>query len=674
MTERVIDKAALQRVAGRSLGRYIALVHRTSSVVFDPPDTAARFLAETPFIMAMWHGQFLMVASVKPDGMRIRAMVAQHGDGEVIAEALRRFDADLIRGAGAGGRRRDRGGSAALRAALRSLEDGISIGMTADVPPGPARRAGPGIITLARLSGRPILPIAVATSRYWALDTWSRMTINLPFSRMAVAAGRPVAVARDATPERLEEARIEVEASLNEATARAYRLAGTSAAAATPQRAGESASLRPGFKLGAYRTATRVLSGVAPLILSRRVRLGKEDAHRLDERVGIASRPRPEGTLAWIHAASVGETNAVLPVIQQLAACQPELRFLLTTGTRTSAEIAAGRLGPGAVHQYVPLDSPAFVARFLDHWRPDMGVFVESEIWPNLILEAAARNVPLALVNARMSNRSFNRWRRNRGLSRPLFGRLAVVLAQNEKLARRYAELGAPVVRAIGNLKIDAPAPPVDPAAQARLRSALAGRPVLVAASTHEGEDAIVAESHRRLASSIGGLCTIIAPRHPERGAQIRASLAAAGFAVARRSEGALPTPGSDVYIADTIGELGTFYSLAPVAFIGGSLVDRGGQNPIEAIRHGAAVLTGPSWYNFTDSYRALLRHNGVIEVRSADDLAAATVRLLSDAGELARVKAGAEAALSKLSGALEATVAALRELLPETQRLQRAS
>ncbi len=302
-------------------------------------------------------------------------------------------------------------------------------------------------------------------------------------------------------------------------------------------------------------------------------------------------------------------------------------------------------------------------------------MLTESEVWPNLILETAERGIPLALVNGRMSNRSFRRWKRYRSLSEPLFSRFDVVLAQNEKLTRNFADLGARHVVDAGNLKIDAPPPPVDVRELERLREALAGRPVLVAASTHEGEEEIVAEAHRQLARNVKGVCTIIAPRHPERGTGIAETLKGQGFSVAQRSAGQLPNERTDIYIADTIGELGTLYALAAVAFIGGSLVEHGGQNPIEPIGHGAVVLTGPHWRNFRDFYRALLRHKGAIEVASAAELATAAGALITNEAELARMRAGAKTALMSLAGALDRTSDALAALLPSAgEGVRRAS
>ncbi|MGH6816573.1 MAG: 3-deoxy-D-manno-octulosonic acid transferase, partial [Hyphomicrobiaceae bacterium] len=426
-----------------------------------------------------------------------------------------------------------------------------------------------------------------------------------------------------------------------------------------------AAPAKPGWLLAGYRAATRVAAPAAPLLLQYRERHGKEESGRRGERFGKTAMPRPEGTLVWFHAASVGETNMLLPLIDTLRPVRPDVRVLLTTMTVTSAALAGRRLSPADVHQYVPLDVPRFVRRFLDHWKPALAVFAESEIWPNLILETAARGVPLALVNARISDRSYARWRRHRRVAESLLGRFDAVLAQNETLARRFRELGARAVEAVGNLKIDAPPPPVDAAAFQALQRALGGRPVLVAASTHEGEERIVAAAHRQLAQRLDGFCSIVVPRHPERGTAIAELLTQLGLSIRQRSLGGLPERACDVYIADTIGELGTFYALAPVAFIGGSLVPHGGQNPIEAVRSGAAVLTGPHWHNFQDAYRSLFEHDGAVRIHDADGLAAAVLRLLADDSALRAARQGAEAALATMSGALRRTTESLLRLLP---------
>jgi 3-deoxy-D-manno-octulosonic-acid transferase len=365
--------------------------------------------------------------------------------------------------------------------------------------------------------------------------------------------------------------------------------------------------------------------------------------------------------------------NAVLPVIAGVMRARPDGHCLLTTGTVTSAELASQRLSGNVIHQYIPLDVPVYVRRFLDHWRPDVAVLTESEIWPNLILETSRRAIPLALINARMSERSYARWRGQGQAAQALFARFDVVLAQNEGIARSIGSLGARNVIAAGNLKIDAPPLPVDHAAYDQLVDAVNGRYGYVAASTHEGEEVLIGQAHKELARTFAGFLTIIAPRHPERGTGVAEELRRLGLRVVQRSAGKLPDATTDVYIADTIGELGTLYALAPIAFIGGSLVQKGGQNPIEAVRHQAAVVTGPDWRNFADAYSALVKHGGASVVTNVAELVAAIGHLMSNDPALNASRAGAQAALLGLTGALKRTVETITACIPAEENGPRA-
>jgi 3-deoxy-D-manno-octulosonic-acid transferase len=670
MAKRLFSSGSVVAFGSAVGAAYIRLVYNTSEVRRDPPDTDAKLFSEHPQIFAMWHGQFGMLPKIKPDRPAdVAAMVARHGDAELIAGVLSRFGMRLIRGAGAGYRRRNRGGAAALRESLKALQQGTTVAMTADVAPGPARKAGNGIVMLGKLSGRPIVPCAMATNHYLTLNNWSAFTINLPFSKLGIVVGDPVRVPEDADSAALEAARIAVERGLNQATARAYELAGATDPLLPAVQVKDAP--KPAFALRAYRALTRY---AAPLLLAWRTRIGKEEPARRPERYGEASMPRPSGFLVWFHAASVGEANAVLPVIDAIAAEHPEIGLLLTTGTVTSAKLARARLPKGAVHQYVPLDNQDYVQRFLKHWQPDLAVFVESEIWPNLVLETSALNIPLVLVNGRMSFRSFRRWRNRPGLSRPLFSAFSLVLAQNERFAQRFTALGTPRTVAVGNLKADAPPPPVDLAAHKALSAALAGRTVWLAASTHPGEDDIAAVAHLAMKGARPDLLTIIVPRHPDRGPLIARLLANANLKVALRSEGKLPEAGTDIYIADTIGELGLFYNLVPVALIGGSLVPHGGQNPVEAIKLGAAVMTGPHWRNFADAYDELLRAGGAVQVSDAQSLATTALLLLENAQARGRIMSRAEGAIARMGGALPRTIDELEQFLPPKATLQHAS
>ena len=669
MLKRLLASTPAVAVIGALAAAYIKLVYATSRIKREPEDTDAKLFSQHPQILAMWHGQFLLLPKLKPKRPAdVRAMVSRHGDAALIGAVLERFGMSLIRGAGAGKRRRNRGGATALRESLRALSSGATVAMTADVPPGPARRAGEGIATLASLSGRPVVPLAIATSRLIATPTWSAFTINLPFSNLAIVIGDPVYVPQTNDTEIIAEGRIAIERALAEVTARAYALAG----ARDPLT--KQDTTKPGLSLKAYRVLTRMAAPFAPLILDWRTRRGKEEPERRPERYGVASAPRPAGFLVWFHAASVGEANAALPVIETIAAERPELRMLLTTATVTSARLTRTRLPKGVLHQYIPLDNQNFMQRFLQHWHPDLAVLVESEIWPNLVLETKARDVPLVLINGRMSTSSFKRWRRRPGLSRPIFLSFDLVLAQNDGLAERFAQLGVGRAIDVGNLKADAPPPPADLPGRRKLSAALAGRTVWLAASTHPGEDDIIAAAHLKMRAARPDLLTIIVPRHPERGPLIADQLKPTSLSVALRSEGKLPDASTDIYVADTIGELGLFYALSPVAFVGGSLVKRGGQNPVEPIKLGAAVLTGPNFQNFRDSYTALLRAGGCKQVTDAAGLAEAALALLDDVSARRTMTERASRAIAAMSGALPRTLAELEPYLPPRTTLQHAS
>ncbi|MDE2018146.1 MAG: 3-deoxy-D-manno-octulosonic acid transferase, partial [Hyphomicrobiales bacterium] len=340
-------------------------------------------------------------------------------------------------------------------------------------------------------------------------------------------------------------------------------------------------------ELALYRAGAALAAPLAGAWLDLRARRGKEVPERLGERRGIAAAPRPAGALTWIHAASVGESLAALPLVERLSI---RGRALVTTGTATSAAMMADRLPRGALHQFAPLDAPQFARRFLDHWRPDALLLVESELWPNLLAATAARGAPVAIVNARMSDRAFARWSRRPQVARAVLADVSAVLARGEIDAERFMALGAPRVAAVGNLKWDAPPLPVDGVALARLAGLTAGRTIWLAASTHAGEEEIAGAVHASIAARLPRALTLVVPRHPQRGPEIARALAERGLSVALRSRREAPGADVDVYVADTMGELGLFYRLAPVVFVGGTLVPRGGQNPLEAARLGAAV------------------------------------------------------------------------------------
>lgn len=366
-----------------------------------------------------------------------------------------------------------------------------------------------------------------------------------------------------------------------------------------------------------YSTLGWGLTPLLPVYLGRRRARGKEHATRWRERLGVPGAPRPTGRLIWLHGASVGESLALLPLIEALRRDWPQVTLLITTGSVTSAALMAERLPPGALHQFVPLDAPGAVDRFLAHWRPDLVIWTESDLWPTILTQLQRRRTPILLVNGRLSDRSFRRWQRVKPIIARLLGCFTDVLARGPEDAARFSALGAAKVQVAGNLKLAAAPLPVDAAGLAAARARLGDRPVLVAASTHPTEEALIAAAHRALLADFPDLLTIIAPRHPQRGPEIAADLAAPC-----RSQGA-DIPAHGLYIADTMGELGLWYRLARVAVIGGSFIPHGGQNPTEAVRLGCPVIFGPHMDNFREDVAALLAEGQAAQV-TAETLAAA--------------------------------------------------
>jgi 3-deoxy-D-manno-octulosonic-acid transferase len=375
--------------------------------------------------------------------------------------------------------------------------------------------------------------------------------------------------------------------------------------------------MRSGSIVGStWAGATTLVSPALRLLLRYRAARGKEITARLAERRGVSTMPRPAGRLVWLHAASVGETISILPVLTVLIELDPEVNVMLTTGTVTSANLLGQRLHEMGLaarvsHCFAPLDVPRWVRRFLDHWRPDVAGFVESELWPNILIACRTRAIPTMLINARMSVRSHAAWSHVPWAARFVLGGFDRVHARDEEAAVRFRALGAKKVEVMGDLKLAASILPVDPIVLQEMAERLAGRPVFLAASTHPGEETLIRKVHNALRSSRPGLLTIIAPRHPERGSELAATL----HAPSRRQ--GQPPPDEGMWIADTIGELGLWYRLCQVAFIGRSLTPPGGgQNPLEPARLGCAIATGPLTENFA-SHIALLRAANALEVTS---------------------------------------------------------
>lgn len=381
-----------------------------------------------------------------------------------------------------------------------------------------------------------------------------------------------------------------------------------------------------------YRGLTRLAGPAISRLLDRRAARGKEDPARRHERLGYPMCVRPPGRLVWIHAASVGESLAVLPLVQRLLTADAGLSIMVTTGTVSSAALMEKRLpGPRAFHQYVPVDLPAAAGRFLAHWRPDLVLWVESEFWPNLLIAVRRAGIPCALVNARLSERSFRNWRRFPGTARGLLSVFDMALAQTQVEADRLRKLGIGDVQAIGNLKYSAAPLPADADAIAAATAAIGCRPVWTFASTHPGEEALAIAAHRELRGTRSDALLLLVPRHPDRGPEVAGLLSAAGLTFSRRGTGALPGGTEAVHLVDTLGEMGLVFRLAPVTVMGGSFVPVGGHNPIEPALLDSAVIHGPHMFNFAEVAAEMREAGGILPVPGPEGIAAAVAGLLSD-------------------------------------------
>lgn len=418
------------------------------------------------------------------------------------------------------------------------------------------------------------------------------------------------------------------------------------------------------MSISAYRALTWASGPLIRRYMQRRLDAGREDPDRFSERFGDASAPRPDGPLVWIHASSVGESLSMLSLIERLRRERPEIAILMTSGTVSSARILENRLPRGVIHQFVPVDRIAWVRRFLDHWRPDIVLWVESEFWPGVLSEVKRRAIPAMLMNARISARSWRGWRRAPWMIRRILRTFDLCMAQTELDAERLRDLGADSIACPGNLKFAAEPLPVDANALAALETATAARPRWLAFSTHPGEEEIIAATHRILVRNLPDILTIIVPRHPARGAEIESRLAESGAAVSVRSRGEPLHKDTGFLLADTMGELGLFFRLTDIAFVGGSLVPHGGQNPIEPARLGCAIVHGHHMENFLAIEGELNAAGASSVATTAEEIAREIGTLLTNAGlRQRRISAARSVADGKFS-ILDAVFAHLNPVL----------
>ncbi|UYH52059.1 DUF374 domain-containing protein [Candidatus Kirkpatrickella diaphorinae] len=576
---------------------YLGLALRTTRWRIIGPHAGRNVLIQIPAsrhpgaIVAFWHRNLLLLpalwkwARTRNGALRLNVLISRNRDGRLIRRTVAPWDIIGIEGS-SNKRGQNKGGARALRAGVKALEGGALLAITPDGPRGPAENVQAGATALGRLSRRVSVPVGGAC-RAVRLKTWDRMRVPLPFGRGYLCHGTPLP--SGASTELLAQQI----AAADQRAAHAYRAS----------RHYVIDLIWPWVGLAASIYLRR--------LAARRVQSGKEIAERLEERFGRSSVPRPGGDILWLHAASVGEVRSILPLLQRFLDAWPRVTILITTATVTGCETVARhreRLTQAhrkrLIHQFAPYDVVRATRRFLNHWRPVGLLLTDSELWPGWLRQCSRRGVPVGLLNARLSQKSFSRWRQTALLTRPVFERLAFVASRGADDAAQYDRLGAKNVFCVGDLKELAPASAVDEEALNAMRHALKDRTVLTVSSTHQGEEPIIIDAIALARRKVKNLLGIIIPRHPERGAEV-AELGNPAFP--RRSQGALPGEEDAIWVADTLGELALFYQLADFIFIGHSLLPHGGgHNPYEALHAGAPCATGPYRANFLEAYQQL--------------------------------------------------------------------
>ena len=384
--------------------------------------------------------------------------------------------------------------------------------------------------------------------------------------------------------------------------------------------------------IGIYNTLIRIMY---PLVIrsyiQKRKEIGKEDLKRFNERIGRPNKERPEGKLIWFHGASVGESVSMLPLINRLLDCGSDIHVMVTTGTTTSADLMGKRLPERAFHQYIPIDNPAFTKRFIKHWQPDLVLWFESDFWPAMLSTIKKKNIPLILVNGRISNKSFKRWQQFDFICKELLACFTFCLGQSEEDAYRLRVLGAKDSTCLGNLKFAGLPIPVDEDKKNEITTQIGKRPIFCISSTHENEEYLLGKNCKRLFEKYPNVLVLIAPRHPQRGTDIKKQMEDLGYKTALRSTKEKISSSTQIYIADTIGELGIWYGISPIVFIGGSLIPHGGQNFMEPSRLKDAVIVGPYMHNFTEAMQRAQKANGIIQVNDAEEVINTVIQMLDN-------------------------------------------
>lgn len=655
---RLSSGSLLRKVLISSVRGYLGLTLRTMRWTFTVDPAARKLLTAQDghtAIVAFWHEALPLTPALwwwaEPQNptLRLHVLISRNRDGRLIADIVAPWRIWSIAGS-SDTRGKNKGGAAAIRRMRARLRHGGIVAITPDGPRGPRRQAQQGAAALAAMVKMPIVPVG-ATCSGFRLKSWDRMIVPVPFGKGRFVCGAPLfhlhADGRSAA-----EAGQLLSAAITDAMGQAEAAMRSKVRIAhlpTEEFRPQPLDLMPSRL---WATAATFAAPALPFFLRWRQTRGKEIASRVREKMGFASQPRPLGAVIWFHAASVGEVVSILPLVENCLRQNARVTALMTTGTVTAARMVAQRTVQEAriVHQFVPLDVPRWGKRFLSHWRPQAAVFTESELWPNLIGLCHERNLPVALVNGRMSPVSFKKWCNAPCIARRMLDRFAWIAPRSSEDARHFEALGARNLLACGDLKTVAHALPVQEDALQKLQTYIGKRPLFLAASTHDGEEEDIRKSLEQLRNDVPDLLTLVVPRHPERGAVVSSLFSGAP----RRSLGQLPEKTDSVWVCDTLGELGLFYRLAPMVFIGNSLPDvkgGGGHNPLEPARLDCALATGPLVHNFIEAFRSL--GESVTVVETATDLAAWVRQMVSDPELRARKATLSQERVSAVNGDL---------------------
>ncbi|QDH17654.1 glycosyltransferase N-terminal domain-containing protein [Swingsia samuiensis] len=552
-------------------------------------------------VVAFWHRSLTLSPAlwfwarhIEPD-LKLKVLISRNADGKLIADAVRPWDIIGIHGSTAR-KGKNKGGVAVLKTAIKELKNGSLIAITPDGPRGPAEQIQPGAIALSRLTRSAIVPMGLHCSS-WRLPTWDRLLFPLPFGRGTMVAGPPLYQPDEAT---LKQALDDVSRQAEEEFTQ------------------QKASLLKRIPNLLWALSGLLIAPALTILIRFRLKKGRELPGRLHERMGIDHAKRPQAPLLWVHAASVGESISAQPLITSLLEQNPNLYILFTTATVTGAEIIQKHplFKKRIFHRFIPYDVPRWLNRFMRRWKPSGTVFIESEIWPGIITACSTRNIPIMVINGRLSDRSSRRWERANFLARNIFTKFTWVAARGPEDAARFRKLGTRQVYEFGDLKQDAPPLPYDQEEFHRLKELIGVRPIFVAASTHPGEEEIILDAAKIARQTKPNLLTILIPRHPIRGAEL-----AKKFNLPQRSQKATPDNHTSVLLADTLGELGLFYRLADACFIGNSLTGKGGgHNPFEPLRLGTPTATGPLMDNWRESL--ILLKDQIHVISNVTDLA----------------------------------------------------